>query len=88
MTIPSHLISDMTFDAPGGLGGSFTGCVIDIMPTDTKLDAPVVIALDVMDGNRVQVSWPIRLTERNEGFKGFVFTGVDSTGWLETRPEP
>ena len=85
VTIPSHLISDMTVDAPGGLGGSFTGCVIDIIPTDTKLDAPVVIALDVMDGNRVQVSWPIRLTERNEGFKGFVFTGADSTGWLETR---
>ena len=39
-TIPPHLVSSLVVDAPAGLGGSFTGYGIDVLPIDTKLDAP------------------------------------------------
>ena len=84
-TIPSHLIDSLVVDAPAGLGGSFTGYELDILPTDTSLDDPVTLAVDVMDGDRIQASCPIQLTQQTGGLKGSVLTGTDSTGWLEMR---
>ena len=82
-TIPPHLVSSLVVDAPAGLGGSFTGYGIDVLPIDTKLDAPVTLALDVMDGDRLLASCPIHLTKQTRGLKGSILTGTDSTGWLE-----
>ena len=84
-TIPPHLVKSMIVDAPGGLGGSFSGYNIDILPTDIRLDDPVTIALDVLDGDKLESSCQVHLTERTRGLKGFIYTGTDSTGWLETR---
>ncbi|MCY4654976.1 MAG: hypothetical protein OXC95_17655 [Dehalococcoidia bacterium] len=81
-TIPSHLIENLVVDAPAGLGGSFTGYEIDILPTNTRLDDPVTLALDVMDGDTILSSCPVQLTQRTGGLKGSIFTGTDSTGWL------
>ena len=82
-TIPPHLVSSLVVDAPAGLGGSFTGYGIDVLSIDTKLDAPVTLALDVMGGDRLLASCPIHLTKQTRGLKGSILTGTDSTGWLE-----
>ena len=52
---------------------------------DTKLDEPVTITLDIMDGDKIIASCPVHLTEQTGGPKGSIFNGTDSTGWLETR---
>ena len=85
VTIPHRMISSVTIDAPSGLGGSFSGGELDIFPTNTKLDEPVTLALDIMDGDKLITSCPVDLTERTGGPKGSIFSGTDSTGWLETR---
>ena len=82
-TIPPHLISSLVVDAPAGLGGSFTTLGIDLLPTDTSLDDPVTLAVEVVDGNRLLASCPIHLTEQTWGLKGGILTGTDSTSWLE-----
>ena len=82
-TIPSHLISSLVVDAPAGLGGSLTGYEVAILPTDASLDAPITLALDVMDGDRLLASCPIHLTGQTRGLKGSIFSGSDSTGWLK-----
>ena len=85
VTIPHRMISSVTIDAPSGLGGSFSGGELDIFPTNTKLDEPVTLALDILDGDKLITSCPVDLTERTGGPKGSIFSGTDSTGWLETR---
>ena len=85
ITIPPRMISNVTVDAPLGLGGSFTGGVVDILSTSKSLDEPITLALDIVDGNRLVVSCPNRITERTRGLKGSILNGTDSSGWLETR---
>ena len=53
--------------------------------SDSALDEPISLALDIMDEDRLVASWPVNLTERTGGFKGSILTGADSTGWLQTR---
>ena len=84
-TIPQRMISSVTIDAPLGLGGSFSKAELDIFPINSKLEEPVTIALDIMDGDKLIASCPVYLTERTGGPKGFIFSGTDSTGWLVTR---
>ena len=84
-TIPDRLTGGVTIDAPSGLGGSFTKGELNIFPTNTKLDKPVTLALDIMDGDKPIASCPFHLTEQAAGPKGFIFTGNDSTGCLEIR---
>lgn len=83
-TIPPHLISRLVVDAPAGLGGSFTGYEIDFLPTNITLDDQVTLTLDLVDGDKLLVSCPIRLTEQTRGFRGSILTGTDNSGWLET----
>ena len=85
VTIPRHMISSVTFDAPSGLGRSFSGGELNILPANRKLDEPVTLALDIMDGGKLIASCPVHLTEQAGGFKGSIFTVTDSTGWLEIR---
>ena len=85
VTIPNRMISSVTIDAPSGLGGSFSGGELDIFPSNTRLDEPVTLALDIMDGDKLIASCPVHLTERTGGPKGSIFNGADNTGWLETR---
>ena len=84
-SIPSHMVKSLVVDAPGGLGGTLSGYKLDIQPTDIRLDDPITIALDVMDGDKLESSCQVHLTERTGGLKGFIYTGTDRTGWLETR---
>ena len=83
--IPPSMVRSVTVDAPSGLGGSFTEAEISLLPLNSALDEPISLALDIMDEDRLVTSWPINLTERTAGFKGFVLTGADTTGWLQTR---
>ena len=83
VTLPRRMISSLTVDAPAGLGGNFTEGELSLFPIDTRLHEPVAIGLDIMDGDNLMVSCPIRLIERTGGLKGFILTGSDSTGWLE-----
>ena len=83
VTIPRRMISSLTVDAPAGLGGTFAEGELSLFPIDTQLQEPVVIALDILDGDNLVASCPIRLIERTGGPKGFIFSGTDSTGWLE-----
>ena len=83
--IPPHMISGVTVDAPSGLGGSFKEAEIVLLPTNSTLDEPITLTLDILDGERLIASWPVHLTERTGGFKGSILSGTDSTGWLQTR---
>ena len=85
VNIPPHLVSNITVDAPAGLGGNFTGGEIDILSTGKRLDDNVTLLLVVMDGERLIASCPIRLTEQTTGLKGSIVNGTDTSGWLETR---
>ena len=85
VTMPSRMISSITIDAPSGLGATFTEGELTLFPIDTRLHEPVTIALDIMDGDKLIASCPVRLTEQTGGPKGSIFSGTDSTGWLETR---
>ena len=85
VTIPRHLVSDVTLDAPSGLGGSFPGADINLIPINTTLEEPITLSLITMDGDRLIASCPVHLTERTSGGKGSVATGTDSSGWLEMR---
>ena len=58
-TIPPRMIRSMTVDAPGGLGGSFKEGEIILLPTNRRLDEPVTLALNIMDGDRLLASCPI-----------------------------
>ena len=84
-TIPHRMINSVTIDAPSGLGGSFIGGELNVSLINTKLDEPVTLAIDIMDGGKLIASCPVHLTEQTGGFKGSIFTGTDSIGWLETR---
>ena len=84
-TIPRRMIRSVTIDAPSGLGATFTEAELTLFPIDTRLHEPVTIALDIMDGDKLIASCPVRLTEQTGGPKGSIFSGTDSTGWLETR---
>ena len=85
VNIQPELVKSVTIKAPFGLGGSFREAEIEVLPTDSRLDEPITLALDIMDGDRVIASWQVHLTERTTGLKGSIFTGSDSTGWLQTR---
>ena len=85
VTIPSRMTGSVTIDAPAGLGGEFSAGELTISPADTELDEPVTLGLDITDGDELIASCPVHLTERTGGPKGFIFTGTDSTGWLEIR---
>ena len=85
VTIPPHMISSVTIDAPSGLGGNFTGGEVDVLSTSRRLDEIVTLALDVMDGDRLLASCPIHLTEQTRGLKGSIIHGTDNSSWLETR---
>ncbi len=84
-TIPRRMIRSVTIDAPSGLGATFTEAELTLFPIDTRLHEPVTIALDIMDGDKLIASCPVRFTEQTGGPKGSIFSGTDSTGWLETR---
>ena len=83
-TIPSHLVDGVSIDAPSGLACDFAEAELVLVPINS-LDKPITLALDIMDGDKVLASWPIQLTERTGGLRGFTLTGADSTGWLHTR---
>ena len=85
VNIPPQSVSSITLDAPAGLGGSFTGGELEILPASGWLDEPVTLSLNIMDGDRLLASCPVRLTKQTSGLKGSVLTGTDSSGWLETR---
>ena len=70
---------------PSGLGGSFTGGEIDILSTSRVLGESVTLALEVMDVDRPLASCPVHLTEGTRGAKGSIFSGTDSSGWLQIR---
>ena len=83
VTIPSRMIQSLTIDAPSGLGGSFDESEIVVWPIDTELADPITIWLDVLEEDVLVSSCSVRLNERTSGPKGFIFSGTDSTGWLE-----
>ena len=85
VNIPPQLVSNISVDAPAGLGGNFTGGEIDILSTCRKLDETVTLALDVLDGERLLASCPIHLTQQTSGLKGSIVNGTDTSGWLEAR---
>ena len=83
-TIPPHMVDSVTVDAPLGLAGDFTETELTLIPINS-LDEPVTLSLDIMDGDTILASWPVHLTERTSGLRGFTLTGADSIGWLQTR---
>ena len=47
-TIPHRMVSGMTVDLPGGLGGDFSGGEISLFPVDTELDDSIILSLRIM----------------------------------------
>ena len=85
VTIPRRMISSVKIDAPAGLGMSFNEGEMSLFPTNSRLEEPVKLTLDITDGDKLIASCPVHLTGRTGGPKGLIFSGTDSTGWLEIR---
>ena len=82
-TMPSRLIKSLEINAPSGLGGSFAGGEMRILPASIVLEEPVILTLDIIDRDRLLASYPVHLTERTGGPRGAILNGADSTGWLQ-----
>ncbi len=82
VTLQGEAIKEITLDAPAGLGGSFSGGYLSIHSSVEKLDDPIHLQLNVVDGDNVLVSWPVQVTHRTDGIKGTIFDASDVTGWL------
>ena len=82
VTLQGEAIKEITLDAPAGLGGSFSGGYLSIHSNVEKLDDPVRLLLNIVDGDNVLVSWPVQITHRTDGIKGTIFDASDVTGWL------
>ena len=70
-------------DAPAGLGGSFTGGELRIGSAAMTMDEPLTLKLNVMEGDDLRASLPVRITEKTGGGKGVILDGLDETGWLK-----
>ena len=82
-TIPSHKTSNIVIDAPSGLGGTLGKAVIELLPTNRRIEKPMMVALKLMDTKGLVAGLPVTLTEQSKGLRGSVLTGADSTGWLQ-----
>ncbi|MDE2780027.1 MAG: hypothetical protein OXI91_10175 [Chloroflexota bacterium] len=49
------------------------------------MDDSIILSMSVMSRDAVVASYPVQLKERTSGFRGSVFSGTDSTGWLSMR---
>ena len=83
VTLPGRLVKGMTLDAPGGLGGDLVVGEFSLWPLDTELEERVTLSLDIMDGDDLVISCPIVFTKLTSGPRGMIYSGTDSTGWLE-----
>ena len=83
VTLPSRVLTGLTMDAPGGLGGDLDGRELSLWPVDTELDERVTLSLDIMDGDDLLISCPIVFTKLTSGPRGMICSGTDSSGWLE-----
>ena len=83
VTLPGRLVRSVTLDAPGGLGGDLDVGEFSLWPVDTELDERVALSLDIMDGENLVISCPLDFTKRTSGPMGSIYSGTDSTGWLE-----
>ena len=83
VTLPGRLVEGVTLDAPGGLGGDLDVGEFSLWPLDTELEERVTLSLDVMDGDDLVISCPIVFTKLTSGQRGMIYSGTDSTGWLE-----
>ena len=83
VTLPSRVLTGLTMDAPGGLGGDLDVGELSLWPVDTELDERVTLSLDIMDGDDLLISCPLDFTKRTSGPSGSICSGTDSSGWLE-----
>ena len=83
VTLPSRLVKGVTLDAPGGLGGDLGVGEFSFWPLHPDLEERVTLSLDIMDGDDLVISCPIVFTKRTSGLRGMIYSGADSTGWLE-----
>ena len=70
VTIPSELVSSVMVDAPSGLGATLAEAEIDFMPTNKRLEEPITLALDAMDGDRLTASCPIHISRNTPAASG------------------
>ena len=47
------------------------------------MDEPLTLKLNVMEGDDLRASLPVRITEKTGGGKGVILDGLDETGWLK-----
>ena len=80
--LPPESIISASINAPNGLGMSITDAQFQLIPIGTELDKPITVALEIMKGEELIASYPIKLTDRTMGDKGSIHAGADSTGWL------
>ena len=82
VTLPRRLVKGVTLDAPGGLSGDYSAGELSLRPLDTDLDERIRLPLDIMDGDDVVISCPLDFTNRTSGPTGSIYSGTDSSGWL------
>ena len=83
VTIPPNAVSKLVLDAPAGLGRTLIGPELRLESTTVTIDEPVILTLNVLEGDDLLASWPVQLTRKTSGLKGTMFEGSDETGWLQ-----
>ena len=82
MTLPSRVLTGLTMDAPGGLGGDLDVGELSLWPVDTELDERVTLSLDIMDGDDLLISCPWTLRSELRGRVGLYAAGLTvAAGW-------
>ena len=83
VNLPSRVLKGVTMDAPGGLGRDLDVGDLSLWPVDTELGERVALSLDIMDGDDLLISCQLDFTKRTSGPSGSIYSGTDSSGWLE-----
>ena len=82
VTLQGEAVKEIALDAPAGIGGSFSGGYLSIHSKVERLNEPIPLLLNIVDGDNILVSWPVQITHRTDGIKGTIFDASDVTGWL------
>lgn len=81
--LPADVLSNVTIDAPGGLGGTFPAAEMEIASIPGQPD--IAISLDIYRKSQLLCSLPLTGHHESSGTRGGVITAKDKSGWLNAK---
>jgi hypothetical protein len=82
VSIPPHVVQELRFEAPGGLGGSYAGALLEIAAAKPHDLEQQTMHAHIDDEERTLASLPFTLKVKTAGQKGVILEGQDHSGWI------